>query len=294
MSQNSTSSNNTLDQYFTKPEVAKDCYKFFSDFLLKQGINKDDYSWLEPSAGNGTFFSLLPEDKRIGIDLDPRFEGVVKSDYLKWTPDYNKKYLVIGNPPYGKQNHLSFKFIQKSLIFADYVGFVLTSSYASERSMKSLSKVGAFLNDFLKLPKNSFLEYGEKEYHVDSTFFIFSRKFNQNSKTWQQVDSYITFKYINKIKDKGFENYVGNYDLYCDKTVFPNRKLQFVDDYNKIESSYMVCIKIHKNKEEITKILKETDWNHESIKAANTAIHLNFETIKRVIAKKGFKDETLF
>ena len=57
-----------LDQFYTNPWVAKDCYN-----ILQKFININEYDkLLEPSAGTGSFYNLLDNDKRIGIDIDPK------------------------------------------------------------------------------------------------------------------------------------------------------------------------------------------------------------------------------
>ena len=62
-----------LDQFYTKPEVAQRCWATISH--LNPSL------WVEPSAGTGSFFKLLPEP-RFGIDLDPKFEGIVQGNWL--------------------------------------------------------------------------------------------------------------------------------------------------------------------------------------------------------------------
>jgi hypothetical protein len=65
----------SLDQFYTKPEIAKKCYKKLKKYV---NINYFDYI-LEPSAGTGSFFDLLDENKRIGLDIDPKH-----GKYFKW------------------------------------------------------------------------------------------------------------------------------------------------------------------------------------------------------------------
>ncbi len=39
---------------------------------------------MEPSAGNGAFFSLLPASKRLGIDVNPKTDGITQEDFLTY------------------------------------------------------------------------------------------------------------------------------------------------------------------------------------------------------------------
>ena len=53
-----------LDKFYTKPEVAKECY----DFLISKYDIKDK-KFLEPSAGNGSFLPFLKD--YIALDIKP-------------------------------------------------------------------------------------------------------------------------------------------------------------------------------------------------------------------------------
>ena len=48
-----------LEQFFTKENTAKYCYNNLLSFLNKEKIDISNYTFVEPSAGNGAFFNLL-------------------------------------------------------------------------------------------------------------------------------------------------------------------------------------------------------------------------------------------
>jgi len=76
-----------LDQFYTNPEYVNAFVDAISKF-----VNLDTFDlMLEPSAGDGSFFSLLDPTKRIGVDLDPKCVGVEKHDFLTWQPPAGKK-----------------------------------------------------------------------------------------------------------------------------------------------------------------------------------------------------------
>ncbi len=61
-----------MDQFYTNDDVAKKCFKKLLEF-----INIEEFDiFLEPSAGKGSFLKLLPEENRIGIDIDPKDEEI--------------------------------------------------------------------------------------------------------------------------------------------------------------------------------------------------------------------------
>jgi hypothetical protein len=117
--------NNLLDQFYTNENISAQCLQ-----TLKKYVNLDDFDYvLEPSAGNGSFYKLLPTDKRIGLDLDPKYEGIEKMDYFNYTPIDDKKYLVIGNPPFGKISSLAVKFFNKSAKFSECIAFIIPRTF---------------------------------------------------------------------------------------------------------------------------------------------------------------------
>jgi len=115
----------SLDQFYTKECVAKK----YIDILFSK-ISPDNFDIiLEPSAGSGSFFSLLPEDKREGIDLDPKHKDIKKQDFLEYIPGDNKKYMVVGNPPFGRVSSLAIKFFNKSAEFSDIIAFIIPRTF---------------------------------------------------------------------------------------------------------------------------------------------------------------------
>jgi len=54
----------TFDQFFTKTDVAQMC-------VDQLDVHSFD-SCIEPSAGEGAFYNLLPVEIRKGVEIDPR------------------------------------------------------------------------------------------------------------------------------------------------------------------------------------------------------------------------------
>lgn len=114
-----------VDQFYTKDEIAIQCYN-----KLLEKCNIHDYDIiLEPSAGKGSFYKLLPQDKRVGLDICPKYEGIIKQDYFEYQPEPDKKYLVIGNPPFGKICSLAVKFFNKSAYFGSIIAFIIPRTF---------------------------------------------------------------------------------------------------------------------------------------------------------------------
>jgi hypothetical protein len=180
---------NTKDQYYTKASVARDCISL----ILSTIPESRGYQWLEPSAGNGSFLKVLPNEiQSIGIDLDPKMDGVLKGDFLTWEPTSQMKKVFFGNPPFGKQGSLAKSFIQHAAIWAEVIAFILPKSFVKPSMSRAFpSKFHCVLEK--ELPKDSF-EVNQVAYDVPCIFQIWQRKSEDRPKN-EQV-SEIGFKYV--------------------------------------------------------------------------------------------------
>lgn len=114
------------EEYYTSHDLAEMCVDF-----TKRYLSFDSFQYvLEPSAGDGVFGRLLPETKRICIDIHPRSEIVEKCDFLRWHPPLlHGPILTIGNPPFGQRAALAVKFFERACTFSDAVAFILPRSF---------------------------------------------------------------------------------------------------------------------------------------------------------------------
>jgi hypothetical protein len=92
----------------------------------------------------------------------------------------NQKIHIIGNPPFGRQSSIAFKFIDKSCSFADSVSFILPRSF-KKQSMQSKIPLKFHLVDEIDLPENSFIVNNEK-YDVPCVFQIWVKKNEMRNK----------------------------------------------------------------------------------------------------------------
>lgn len=114
-----------LDQFYTNHDISKKCIEIF-----KKHVDFESYDFiLEPSAGTGSFYKQLPMNKRIGLDLKPKYKGIDQMNFFDYVPLKDKSYIVLGNPPFGKISSLAVKFFNKSAEFADYVAFVIPRTF---------------------------------------------------------------------------------------------------------------------------------------------------------------------
>ena len=120
--------NNKFDEYFTKPDIAKRFYEKTRQIISKYE-NIDKYFWLEPSVGDGCFYTLLDKEKRIGLDIKNTKFDTIQSDFLAYELP-KKPLIVIGNPPFGHRGVLALEFIKHSKN-AEFVAFILPMFFQS-------------------------------------------------------------------------------------------------------------------------------------------------------------------
>lgn len=103
--------NNLLDEYFTKPNVSNYLFEKTKEIISKYE-DIENYTWIEPSVGDGSFYKILPENK-IGIDINETAFNTLQINYLNYKLP-QKKIIVIGNPPFGHRGVLALEFINHS------------------------------------------------------------------------------------------------------------------------------------------------------------------------------------
>ena len=123
-----------LNQHFTNPRLAQWLVDAAAAHVPKRAL------FVEPSAGDGSIFSRLPNPK-IGIELDKTLavaHGFVVSDFLKWQPPATTRPIVtIGNPPFNearvvgnyRPKPLALQFINHAAEFSEVVAFILGRNF---------------------------------------------------------------------------------------------------------------------------------------------------------------------
>jgi hypothetical protein len=160
---------NTNDQYYTASTVAVECVK-----KIQQAVdNSHSYLWIEPSAGNGVFLTAAGAVRKVGIDIDPKRDDIVRGNFLNWEPTASPS-LVFGNPPFGRQGSTAKAFIQHSASFASVIAFILPRSFVKPSMSRAFpSLYHCVLSE--ELPANSFV-VNEKEYDVPCVFQIWVKR----------------------------------------------------------------------------------------------------------------------
>jgi hypothetical protein len=166
---------NSIDKFYTSSPATELCYHNIKKIL---NIDFENDLIIEPSAGDGAFIKIIEKlsKNNLFIDIEPENDKIIKADYLNYLLEEKdfKKVHVIGNPPFGRQSSLAFKFIKKTTSIADSFSFILPKSFKKD-SMKSKINLNFHLELEIDLPENSFLLNGEK-YNVPCCFQIWIKK----------------------------------------------------------------------------------------------------------------------
>lgn len=233
-----------LDKFYTKIDLAK---------YLVSKIDFSEYELvIDPCCGDGAFYSNIPFNNKIGIDISPDIDGVIKHDFLTW--DFSNlnidrsKIIVISNPPFGKQGSLAMKFIKRSSEFSDNIAFILPLSFA-KNSVKNRIPEFYHLKYEEILPGNSFLMDGV-DYDVKCVFQIWNRK---NEKR----------KFINPVKEIGFR-YTKNKneaDLSVRRVGFYAGKC-WIDTNKSEQSHYFISLDDKSKIEKLVLNLNSFSWKN--------------------------------
>lgn len=274
------------DSYFTSGETAKKCV----DIVMEQ-LETEGYTFLEPSAGSGAFYDLLPQDCRVGVELFNRRPEFIQQDFLNWYPaDDDKKYIVIGNPPFGVRGAYALAFVNRSLLFADYVAFILPMSFHSNGKGSNMKRVANGHLIYSKiLEKESFFSPDvNKEIKVNTLFQIWKRGDGEGIFPDLDVSEYLDIFTVCSSPDRlcGLEK-IGTYDFYVSSSYFGN-SLKTVYDFKDVKygSGYGMIIK--KDKEKIMEKIKNIEWNNYASLATNSCKHIRKYSIETCLYELGY------
>jgi len=271
------------DQFFTPDKTASYCYSKFIDIIKTYGDLHDNYTFIEPSAGNGVFLKILPEDKRLGFDIEPRLDEIKKQDYLNWYPKENKKYIVIGNPPFGLRGQQALKFINHSAKFADYVCFILPQLFESDGKGVPRKRVNE-LNLIHSENLNTDFEYPNgKTIKVQCIFQVWS-KFHKNDKYVLNKNTNNIIK-IYSLSDGGTPSTTRNKKMfykchvYIPSTCFGKENMRYYDSFDTLPRKKGYGIVFIKDKEDNLKKFKSINWSNVAFLSTNSAYNIRSSQI---------------
>ena len=101
-------------------------------------------TFIEPAAGTGSFvkaFGAMGIESIIALDIEPKFEGVLQTDFLEYKlPKGLSNAVAISNPPFGRNHSLSIPFFNKLAPHCSHIGFVVPRSWRKWSIVNRLDK----------------------------------------------------------------------------------------------------------------------------------------------------------
>lgn len=207
MVNDSSSTSRQLDQFYTHPKVAKTLYRMTREWLQKEGIKPT--MWLEPSAGNGAFWNLLPPAKRLGYDLAPKAPGVMLADFLLLAPlvkiekevedgkQGDKQWVAIGNPPFGKNSAKAVAFFNACALSCQTIAMIFPQTFKKASLQRRLDK--HFHLEAESIMGDNCFVFDGKTYSVPCVFQIWVKK-NHPRKAPKDVVQHTAFSFVSRDK----------------------------------------------------------------------------------------------
>jgi hypothetical protein len=277
-----------LDQVFTLPQIAETYYLQLIKFLIERNIDIDNCIFIEPSAGSGSFFNLLPANQRIGIDMYPRFEAIIQQDFLSWKMpiEYiNKTKVFIGSPPFGYRGWLALAFLNHASAFADYIAFILPMTFQSDGKDSPKNRVtGMKLSHSEIVPSDSFFNYPLKRIEKISTLWQIWEK-GENIRTEKQnYDEWLDIFQFDSRKDELLKmSKIKTADVFLQKVFYKNPPI-LVENFSEVDYSCGYGLIFKKEKEYLKEIFNNVDWIHNSYLAPfNRRHHISLYHIERIL-----------
>ena len=157
-----------LDQYYTRQHVALNLYGVFQKFC-----DPGQYQLVEPSAGTGSFFRLMPEGS-LAFDVDPKFPGIVTADFLSVEIRSEREVAVVGNPPFGRSASMAVRFFNHAAWQARVIALILPRTFRKASIENRLDRNFHLIHEET-VQRDAFL-FRSKPYDVPAVFQIWERR----------------------------------------------------------------------------------------------------------------------
>ena len=270
------------DQFFTPKYLAEKCWEIFNREVK---IDTQEYTFIEPSAGDGSFLHILPKGS-IGLDIEPRSTviQIQKQDYLTWTPtNTSKKYIVFGNPPFGLRGHIALKFINHSYSFADYVCFILPQLFESDGKGSPRKRVNGYNLIYSERLSAMFYSPENQEIKVNGVFQIWSKN-TSNQKYIIKSNSQENMK-VYSLSDGGTiastrnKDMIDKCDIYLPSTCFGKYNMKIYKKFEDLPGKKGYGVVFLTNKADMINKAETIDWTSISFLSTNSAYNLRTSII---------------
>lgn len=180
-----------MDKFYTKPDYALYCMD-----VVKLLTDTSEMHFFEPCVGDGSFYNLMPIDRRSGYDIHPRVPNVPARNFLIQRSLLNNELpvCVVSNPPFGRLSSVAVKFFNKCASFSDvyFICFIVPLTFRKAATQNKLNESFHLIHDE-DCPKKCFLIDG-REHHVPTCFQIWERRsYSRDKNIIKNESEYFTF-----------------------------------------------------------------------------------------------------
>ena len=280
-----------LDCFYTLPEVARECRDSLYAIMTDDYADLDRYQFVDPGAGAGAFYNLMPEGRRIGVDVFPLRHEFIQQDYLTWAPPHSPNpYAVLGNPPFGYRAWLALAFLNHSATFADYIGFVVPMAFQSDGKGSPKHRVkGAELVLSERMPDNAFVDARGQSVKLNALWQIWRRGVN-NVPPAQTCADWVDLFTVDTRKERLCGHRRLHEATWFIQRTFFGEPPTLVTDFADVRYGCGYGIVIKKEVEAITRVLRDTDWRQYSNLALHNCRHISMYHIRQAVIDAGFTD----
>ena len=242
-----------LDKFYTNENVSK---------KLIKNINFNIFDFvIEPSAGSGSFSKNINHSNLFAMDLEPEHKNIKKKDWFDYkVPKKYKKVLIIGNPPFGKKNHLSKKFLKHAFSFnnVETIAMILPNVFKKYTMQKIIPK-NYFIKKIIPLAEYSF-SLDQKPYNIPTSFFIITKILKDNYQDLRQKTILSSSDFYFTIDE--------DYDFF----IFGSAPHNILENGKKVnDKNRGYYIKSNISKKELINRFKNKKWNGHS--SANGGVY---------------------
>ncbi|MCY4276330.1 MAG: hypothetical protein OXE81_00610 [Gammaproteobacteria bacterium] len=280
-----------LDRFFTKPEIAHYCHASLVSHMQADGADVEGYRFIEPGAGSGAFYDLLPNGRRTGIDLVAMRSDFLEMDFLEWRPDKPSRIAVIGNPPFGYRAWLALTFMNHAATFADYVGMILPMAFQSDGKGSPKKRVdGLRLMHSETLPHGSFVMPDGKPAKINALWQIWQRGVN-NQRPNKRCDSWLDLFTVDMRKERLCgQARMDEADWFLQRTFYGDDMPKLVPDFSLVRYVCGYGVVLKREKQTLTQLLNATDWTRYSNLATHNCRHISMYHIREAVTDAGYTD----
>jgi hypothetical protein len=276
------------DQFFTPPDIAQKCW---ATFLAETGVVPADYTFIEPSAGDGSFMRVLPAGS-ICMDIEPRAAGIARQDYLQWRPAGTAttatRYIVFGNPPFGLRGHLALNFINHSYEFADYVCFILPQLFESDGKGSPRKRVVGYNLIYSETLSAPFYSPDAQKVKVNGVFQIWSK--HRTSAKYQLATAAAGAAAASQMKVYSLSDggtvattrnkaMIGRCDIYLPSTCFGRENMRVYDSFAELPGKKGYGVVFLEDREAHIEKARSICWVTASFLSTNSAYNLRTSLI---------------